>query len=33
VSTVVQAAAELVEIGLGASVRTVKDTLRRLPRP
>jgi hypothetical protein len=33
VSTVVQAAAELVEIGLGAGVRTVKDTLRRLPRP
>ena len=33
VSTVVQAAAELVEIGVTAGVRTVKDALRRLPRP
>jgi hypothetical protein len=33
VSTVVQAAAELVEIGLSAGARAVRDTLGRLPRP
>jgi hypothetical protein len=33
VSTVVQAAAELVEIGLSAGARAVRDALGRLPRP
>lgn len=33
VGTVVHAAAELVEIGLSASARAVRDALARLPRP
>jgi hypothetical protein len=33
VSTVVQAAAELAEIGLSAGARAVRDALGRLPRP
>jgi hypothetical protein len=33
ITTVVQAAGELVEIGLSASARTVRDALSRLPRP
>jgi hypothetical protein len=33
VTTIVQAAAELVEIGFSASARAVRDALSRLPRP
>jgi hypothetical protein len=33
VSTVVQAAAELIEIGVSASARAVRDAISRLPRP
>jgi hypothetical protein len=33
VSTVVQAAVELAEIGLSVSTRAVRNALRRLPRP
>jgi hypothetical protein len=33
VSTAVQAAAELVEIGLSAGARAVRNALSRLPRP
>jgi hypothetical protein len=33
VSTVAQAAVELVEIGVSAGVRAVRDALGRLPRP
>ena len=33
VGTVVQAAAELAEIGLSASARAVRNAVARLPRP
>jgi hypothetical protein len=33
ISTVVQAAAELVEIGVSASARAVREAVSRLPRP